>query len=99
MKHFKRMMIFVVGGTVLAIGVAMVVLPGPAFIVIPAGLAILAIEFAWARRWLRSARAIMPRRAEGDLLPQKITLKSVRRSLGFLFRQARRTLLPKRKVK
>ncbi len=30
----------------------MIVLPGPAILVIPAGLAILAIEFAWARHWL-----------------------------------------------
>ncbi|MSR29627.1 MAG: tellurium resistance protein TerC [Phycisphaerales bacterium] len=48
----RKAFIFVVGGTVLLIGVALLVLPGPAFIVIPAGLAILAIEFAWARRWL-----------------------------------------------
>jgi tellurite resistance protein TerC len=34
----------------------MIALPGPAFIVIPAGLGILALEFAWARRWLRIAR-------------------------------------------
>src|SRR5271170_6178497 len=98
MKHFKRMMIFVVGGTVLAIGMAMIVLPGPAFIVIPAGLAILAIEFAWARHWLRSARAILPRRSQGDFLPRKLTATSVRRSLEFLFRQVRRSLLPKRKL-
>ena len=31
--------------------------PGPAFIVIPAGLAILGIEFAWARIWLKKAKA------------------------------------------
>ena len=97
MKHFKRVMILVVGGTVLAIGVAMILLPGPAFIVIPAGLAILAIEFAWARRWLRSARAVMPRRNEGQFLPEKITMKSFKRSMGFLLRQICRT--PKRKVK
>jgi tellurite resistance protein TerC len=35
------------------IGLAMVVLPGPAIVVIPAGLAILATEFAWARYLLR----------------------------------------------
>ena len=33
-------------------GILMIVLPGPAFVFIPAGLAILATEFAWARRWL-----------------------------------------------
>jgi len=38
---------------VLLIGLAMVVLPVPAFIVIPVGLGILAVEFAWARRLLK----------------------------------------------
>jgi tellurite resistance protein TerC len=31
----------------------MILLPGPAMVVIPVGLAILAVEFAWARRWLQ----------------------------------------------
>jgi tellurite resistance protein TerC len=34
----------------------MIVLPGPAFIVIPAGLGILALEFAWAKRWLHEVK-------------------------------------------
>jgi tellurite resistance protein TerC len=34
----------------------MIVLPGPAVLVIPLGLGILAIEFAWARRWLRHVK-------------------------------------------
>jgi tellurite resistance protein TerC len=34
----------------------MIVLPGPAFVVIPAGLAILGLEFAWARHTLRALR-------------------------------------------
>jgi tellurite resistance protein TerC len=41
-----------VGFTVLLIGVALLVLPGPAVVVIPTGLAILATEFVWARRLL-----------------------------------------------
>jgi tellurite resistance protein TerC len=53
----RRIVISVVGGTVLLLGFAMVVLPGPAIVVIPAGLAILGLEFAWARRWLRKVRA------------------------------------------
>jgi len=60
MKRIKRIIIAVVGGTVLALGIALIVLPGPAFLVIPAGLAILAIEFAWAKRWLRKAREWLP---------------------------------------
>ena len=98
MKHIKRVVIAVVGGTVLALGIALIVLPGPAFLVIPAGLAILAFEFAWARRWLRSARAILPRRSKDDSAPRKkLSMQSVRRSTSFLLRQVRRTLLPKRK--
>ena len=62
MKYVKRIAVIVVGGTVLAIGIALIVLPGPAFIVIPLGLAILAIEFAWARRWLRKVRELLERR-------------------------------------
>lgn len=38
------------------IGLAMVVLPGPAFIFIPAGLAILATEFIWARKLLQKVK-------------------------------------------
>jgi hypothetical protein len=60
MKRIKRIVVAVVGGTVLALGIALIVLPGPAFLVIPAGLAILAIEFAWAKRWLRKAREWLP---------------------------------------
>ena len=67
MQRIKRIVVTVVGGTVLALGIALIVLPGPAFIVMPGGLAILAIEFAWARRWLRSARAILPLRSQAIL--------------------------------
>jgi len=56
-KVAKRIAVGIVGGSVLLVGVAMIVLPGPAFVVIPAGLAILSIEFAWARIWLRKAKA------------------------------------------
>jgi Putative transmembrane protein (PGPGW) len=58
-KTFRRVVIAVVGGTVLLIGLLLTVLPGPAFIVIPAGLAILGLEFAWAKRWLNKARGII----------------------------------------
>jgi len=49
----RRCAIALVGGTVVLVGVLMIVLPGPAVVVIPAGLAILALEFAWARIWLK----------------------------------------------
>ena len=57
-KIVRRIIVAVVGTTVLMIGIALLVLPGPAFIVIPIGLAILATEFAWARHWLKKVRQI-----------------------------------------
>ena len=61
LRQARRVVIGVVGFTVLLIGVALLVLPGPAFLVIPAGLAILAIEFAWARRWLQRIKQVAER--------------------------------------
>ena len=55
-KLARRIAITVVGTTVLLIGIVMIVAPGPGLIVIPIGLAILSIEFAWARLWLRRVR-------------------------------------------
>jgi tellurite resistance protein TerC len=52
----KRIAIGIVGGSVLVVGICMIVLPGPAFVVIPVGLGILGIEFAWARSWLRKVK-------------------------------------------
>lgn len=55
-KWARRIVITLTGFTVLFVGFAMIVLPGPAFVVIPAGLAILGLEFAWARHTLRALR-------------------------------------------
>ena len=53
---WRRVIVFFIGGAFLIIGVAMLVLPGPALLLIPLGLAILATEFPWARKWLVAAR-------------------------------------------
>jgi hypothetical protein len=99
MKQIKRILVMVAGGTVLLIGVALIVLPGPAFIVIPLGLAILAIEFAWAKRLLRSAKALLPGDSKRpSSTKKKVSLRSIWRSTVFLFRQVRRIVLPKRKA-
>jgi uncharacterized protein (TIGR02611 family) len=50
-----RVLYIVVGFTLLGAGVAMLVLPGPAFVVIPIGLALLSLEFAWAENLLDRA--------------------------------------------
>ena len=56
-----RTAIFVLGMTVVLVGVVMIVTPGPAFLVIPLGLAILATEFVWARRVLERLKAHLRR--------------------------------------
>lgn len=59
LRQVWRVIVFVIGMTVVLLGVVMIVLPGPATLVIPAGLAILGLEFAWARRWLARARTML----------------------------------------
>ncbi len=55
-RNARRVVVLVVGGTVLATGVVMLAAPGPGVLVIFGGLSILAAEFAWARRWLKRTR-------------------------------------------
>jgi len=55
-RQAKRLIIGTIGFTVVLIGAAMIVLPGPAVLVIPAGLGILATEFIWARRLLKTIK-------------------------------------------
>ncbi len=54
--RLRKVIVAIIGATVVLIGVALIVLPGPAVIVIPVGLAILATEFAWARRVLNRGK-------------------------------------------
>jgi tellurite resistance protein TerC len=51
MTYIRKFIVALVGGGLLAVGVVMIVLPGPAIVVIPIALAVLALEFACARRW------------------------------------------------
>jgi uncharacterized protein (TIGR02611 family) len=55
-QQMRRVIVAIVGASVLLVGIVMLLAPGPAFVVIPAGLAILAIEFVWARRLLRQVK-------------------------------------------
>ena len=52
----RQIVIGVIGGTLLLGGLIMLVTPGPGIALMVAGLAILAIEFAWARIWLRKLK-------------------------------------------
>lgn len=53
LRQAKRTVTTVMGVTVVILGIIFIVTPGPAFIVIPAGIAILAGEFVWAKNLLK----------------------------------------------
>lgn len=65
-KAARRIVITVVGATVVLLGLVMLVTPGPGLVVIPVGLAILSIEFAWARHWLKKIRESISRAGQNN---------------------------------
>jgi Ca2+-transporting ATPase len=67
----KRTLVGVIGLTVVLIGVALLVLPGPGLVVMALGLAILATEFVWAQALLKKAR---------ETISRKNPLKGIRKS-------------------
>lgn len=65
----KKCFIALIGGTVVLLGVILLVLPGPGVLIIAGGLAILATEFLWAKRALRNAKgAVAKARRKGGWL-------------------------------
>jgi uncharacterized protein (TIGR02611 family) len=88
-EHLERgrfyRVVFAVAGVIVTIaGLAMLVLPGPAFVIIPIGLAMLALEFAWAERALDHALAkadVAQRKAAETTTAQRI-LAGVAVALG-----------------
>ena len=65
-KQARRLAITVIGFTILATGIAMIVLPGPAVVVIPIGLALLVTEFIWAKRLLVAVKDRIDRMRKGN---------------------------------
>jgi uncharacterized protein (TIGR02611 family) len=57
LRSGKRIAVAVVGAALLLGGLVMMVTPGPGLLLIIAGLAVLATEFAWAERMLDQAKA------------------------------------------
>jgi len=53
LRQARRVIITVIGFTVLLLGIVMIVTPGPGWLVILLGLSILSAEFVWARRWMK----------------------------------------------
>ena len=54
----RRTVVAVLGGTILLIGILLLVLPGPGLLVILIGLAVLGSEFVWARQLIKRARKL-----------------------------------------
>jgi hypothetical protein len=67
-KLARRIAIAAIGGTVVLLGIVMVFTPGPALVVIPVGLTILAAEFAFARRWLHELKSRLTKEQLTDLM-------------------------------
>ncbi len=55
-RPLRMVMALTVGGTLVAVGIALLVLPGPGLLLIAVGLALLATEFAWARHVLAQGK-------------------------------------------
>ncbi len=52
-EKIKKTLLTVLGFLCLFIGTVFILLPGPAVIFIPLGLALLSMEYDWAKRWLK----------------------------------------------
>lgn len=57
-RSSKRIAVTVVGGALVALGLAMLVLPGPGILVVVAGFAVLGTEYAWAARALDRTKSV-----------------------------------------
>jgi len=68
-KRARRVVRIVIGGTLLFFGILLLVLPGPAIVVIPVALAILAGEVVWARVLLKRVRHHIKRMGNASKAP------------------------------
>jgi len=59
LRQARRIVILVIGSTILVLGAAMIVAPGPGFLTVFLAFSLLALEFAWARLWLARVREKM----------------------------------------
>jgi len=71
-----RLVRMTVGFLLLFIGVVLLILPGPGWLCIAAGLAILARDVAWAARALEKVRSRLPKDSDGNV-PKSVVVGSV----------------------
>ena len=75
-RQARKLIVFVFGTTILLIGIVFIFTPGPAFIVIPGGLAILATEFVWAKHLLAYAKRRVQELTQSSSPPNPPTANS-----------------------
>jgi hypothetical protein len=81
----KRFAVAMGGGVLLIVGLVMLVLPGPGLPILIAALAVLATEFFWARRALRSAKGNLAKvRRKTGLAAWLRKVRRARQSTGTL---------------
>ena len=78
MSATTKIVVTLIGSTVLAAGLIMMVTPGPGLVGIAAGLAILSTEWEWADRWLQAARRKIDAGLEGA--SEEVTRRRRRRA-------------------
>lgn len=77
MHLLKKFAVTIVGAALLAVGLAMMVLPGPGIVVIVAGLAVLATEYVWARSLLDKAKTQAEKAQEAAVASRARTAATV----------------------
>ena len=75
-RSSRRIAVTVVGGVFVLAGIAMLVLPGPAIIVLPIGFAILGTEYAWAAAALERTKSLA---AQGGQMARNTATSATRR--------------------
>ena len=60
----RKILITFVGGLLAFMGLVFVLVPGPAFLFLPVGLAILSLEYPLAKKWLKKCQRWMRKGAE-----------------------------------
>src|SRR5258708_27265225 len=81
-RLLRRIAVTVVGTVILAVGVVLLVAPGPGILVILLAVAVFALEYAWARRHLVAVRALARSAAEKTATSRIATATAVLFGLG-----------------
>jgi len=72
----RKTMITISGGLLTLAGAALLILPGPAWLLLPVGLAILSLEYPWAKVWLHKSQRQL--RTSAAWIDRKILLRRMK---------------------